>query len=288
MIRFIFLTLVALALTEAARAMPPENFYARKDFQDSAPGSFILQPDAAAFVADLASATVADVEMLLTIVQARPELWKALQNLPSLERRQFQAALQQVHDLEIKLFGIRPRIVFDDTYPRAAFFKFNIADENDPGTIILNLSDPYMVKNPYSALSLLVHETRHAYQLAWARKRGNGAFDRRIAGAFYNAFRAQEVLKGFSFLDFCTLTNEFEAFQFASLFIGRLTGFTVSDPSLGSYASQFHGDGTLKIDLARLHQTWSLTMPDPRKLSEKLYGEFNRREEAQLNELNQK
>jgi hypothetical protein len=224
--------------------------------------------------------------MLLIIVKSRHELWEALQRLPSLNREQLQATLQQVHDLENKLFGTRPRLQFDDKFPQAAFFKFSTANKSDPGTIVLNLTDPYMVRNPYSALSLLVHETRHAYQLAWAHKRNNNAFDKRIAGAFYNAFRAQETMKGFSFLDFCTLTNEFEAFQFASLFISHLTNFTVTDPSLGSFASQFHTDGSLKIDLVQLHQTWSFAMPDPRVLSEKLYNEFNHREEAQMTELN--
>jgi hypothetical protein len=59
------------------------------------------------------------------------------------------------------------------------------------------------------------------------------------------------------------LTSEFEAFQFASLFISRLTNFTVRASSPGAHASQFNSDESLKIDLLQLHQTWSFAMPDP-------------------------
>ena len=57
-----------------------------------------------------------------------------------------------------------------------------------------------------------------------------------------------------SFCDFLTLNNEYEAFQFGNYVVTVLTHGQVDTLGMGTYASQYNKDLSLKIDLPSLFE----------------------------------
>ncbi|SFD38396.1 hypothetical protein [Pseudoalteromonas denitrificans] len=105
----------------------------------------------------------------------------------------------------------------------------------------------------YAALAFLVHETRHSYQF----QLGNTRLKSALVIGYKNAFEVQKLSKAgtLSFSDFLTLLNEYEAFMFGNYVIGKLTHWKVDQSKLGTYASQFNKNSSLKINLLKLHKS---------------------------------
>lgn len=241
---------IALVL-KPAFAAPADRFYANAEFQRQAPAAFVLQPETLPAPKALAREANAERGRFLSLLKTRPDVLDRVNRYPSLSEPQRESLLREVFDLEVRSLGIlAPTLIIEnDRIPGSAFFDFDLSRPG-PGTVILNPRELAKEKNPYAGLLLLIHETRHSAQLQRARQ---GRDD--LARAYGAAFEAQKKLKGFSFCDFMTLMNEYEAFQYANEVFGHLTGFRLDAPDMGSFASQYDGRGLLKIDLLRIAMT---------------------------------
>ena len=239
---------VLVLLWLIAGASHANNFYATPKLQAEAPAAFALQPQGRAFLENALPITHRDATALVDAIRDRPLLAKAIAQWPQLTMAERLPHLRTLFALEWQTLDITPpQLVIDNaSYPgKTVYFDFDI---NNPtsGTVYLN-PDKLAAMAPYASLAFLIHETRHSYQFQLAQQ-GQGA----LAAGYRAAFAAQKQLSGFSFSDFLTLLNEYEAFQFGNLVLGQLTRWQIRMPDMGTYASQFDEHGHLKIDLLAL------------------------------------
>ena len=230
-------------LMEPSREKPLDpRFFASAEKQALAPKAFALQPAALPFLQ--AHDSSADrVALTAALREGVPDL----HNFDQLSWQDKIPVLQRVFDIECKTLGITPPELILSTDAPAAFFEFNL-DKPDPGKVFINPQ-----KNEgFDALLLLVHETRHSKQFQQAFGLIEGA-DPAVAEGFREAFKAQKELSGkLSFVDFCTLLNEYEAFQFANSVVGTLTDGQADTKGMGTLASQFDAQGALRVNLKEL------------------------------------
>lgn len=236
----------------AAPLLAHDKFFANRDIQDQAPGAFALQKQAVAFVHRIDQATRPERDALVDAILAEPELKDAIARWRDLTIEEQIPFLRRIFQIEVKVMKIAaPQLVIQSgIIPGPAFFEF---DPTQPGTgkVILNPAALAKEEDKYASLSLLIHETRHSKQFQMAFPAG-GDFSP-FAKGYEAAFVAQKTLKGkLSFCDFLTLLNEYEAFQFGNYVVGKLTEWKVDMPGMGTYASQYDGDGKLKLDLVKL------------------------------------
>ncbi|MBY5992776.1 hypothetical protein [Ferrimonas balearica] len=244
---------LALALS-APLAQAADPFYANPELQAQAPSAFALQAQARPFLAQAHALTRKQGEALVAAIQAEPELAEAIARWPQLSFDEQRPHLERVFALECALLGITPpELVIDPhSYPgKTVYFDFD-PSRPGPGVVYLN-PQKLAAMPPYASLAFLLHETRHSYQFQLAY-----AEDSVLAQGYRDAFEAQKRLEGFSFSDFLTLLNEYEAFQFGNYVLGRLTDWQVRMINMGTYASQFDGRGTLKMDLLELGEEGDL------------------------------
>ena len=221
-------------------ALDPK-YFANQDLQSQAPEAFALMPEAAEF------------HKAMDNSRERKALAEALKDYPDLQRfdqltwAQKEPLLRRVFDSECKVLGMTPPelIIQDDVVPGPAFYDFNL-DNPDPGKVFLNPKALAKIENGYAPLLLLMHETRHSaqFQRAFMAKEEGPVGD-----GFREAYKAQRALSGYSFVDFTTLLNEYEAFQFANGVVEQLTGGRVDTVGMGTLAGQYDESGKLKTDL---------------------------------------
>lgn len=228
----------------------PDRFYANHSIQSQAPAAFALQREGLQAVQILAVPTQKERKSFIMALRAQPQLIKAIQIFASLKEDERLQVLREVFAIEVAALGIRSPELFikNDSIPgRAAYFDFDLANPDGTGKVILNPKELAKEKNPYTTLLLLIHETRHSAQLQLAHREHSP-----LARSYLAAFQAQKKITGFSFCDFTTLINEYEAFQFANYVVGALTNFQIGILDMGTFASQYSADGQLKIDLLKL------------------------------------
>ncbi len=217
------------------------RYFANQDLQRQAPDAFALMPEAAEF------------HKAMDNSRERDALAEALRKFPELERfdqltwDQKEPLLRQVFDTECKVLGMTPPelVIQDDVVPGPAFYDFNL-ENPDPGKVFLNPKALAKIENGYAPLLLLMHETRHSAQFQRAFINNEAG---PVADGFRAAYKAQRALSGYSFVDFTTLLNEYEAFQFANGVVEQLTGGRVDTVGMGTLAGQYDESGKLKTDL---------------------------------------
>ncbi len=224
------------------------KFFANQQLQAQRPEAFVLQPKLKEFLVSAHQHVLSDAEKLLKEIAKDEALTQAINNWESLSIEQQLPWLKRVFELEIQTFGVTaPKLLIDNhSYPgRMVYFDFDL-NQSAPGAVYLN-PDKLKQQPKFASLAFLLHETRHSFQLQLAAKKKS-----QRALAFKAAFAAQKSLKGFSFSDFLTLANEYEAFLFGNYVLGKLTHWRVDMPNMGTFASQFDSNGKLKIDLIAL------------------------------------
>jgi len=249
------LTAFLIAIPAMADQPLDPRFFANEKTERVAPQAFALQPESAKAVQALLSTTLRNAKELAQAIRADEGLFKAIQSFARLTVEQRVEVLKKVFAYEVKTLKIKaPELIIGpDVTPGSAYFDFD-PDKGGTGRVLINtskfLSDP---KKPLDPLMLLIHETRHSaqFQFAFQPEHQNTP----LAKHFAASFRAQKALSGkLSYLDFMTLLNEYEAFQYGNYAVGLLSRFFADTDDMGSYASQFTIQGALKINLPELHR----------------------------------
>lgn len=287
----LLLTLAALALTACGRAPLPlapahrapaleardakrAKFFANAATQAKAPGAFAVGEDALPFLEAVARQAPPEREALVAAIRADGRLHAAIRRFPALSWEERLPVLKRVLALEAEVMGFEaPPLVIAEGASRAAYFDFDLSR---PGTGTVMLYPEALAKeaNPYTALLLLIHETRHSKQLQLAFAEAPSGDERVLAAGYRAAFTAQKALAGqLSFCDFCTLHHEHEAFQTGNYVVGALTDWKVETADMGVLSSQFDAEGAPRLDLLALAR---------RVEPKRLLPAFNEREEPQF------
>lgn len=259
-----------------AQADLDPKFFARREVMALRPEAFALMP--ASFPALQAMGTESDPkrQALVKALRSDSALHQGIRTFDRLSWEQQEPLLRRVFELECRVLGIVPpelRIA-TDLVKGPAFFDFD-PEKPGSGRVILNPEAIAKEPNKFTSLLLLVHETRHSaqFQLAFDPERAAEP----LAKAYNAAFKAQKQLGGkLNFCDFCTLHNEFEAFQFGNYVVGALTDWRVDTSDMGTLASQYDAHGHLKLDLVALEKQVGRNA---------LLDAFNEREKVQYQEL---
>ncbi len=234
----------------AAEALDPK-FFARQDVQALRPGAFSQMPQALPMLDAIQRESQPRRQALIQVIRQEPDLLGDIRGFGRLGRDRQYAVLKRVFELECRVLGITPpEFALDSTMRGAAYFDFDLTKPG-AGRVLLNPAELAKDPNPYAALLLLVHETRHSAQLQMT-------FDPRHGGenpakGYRAAFEAQKTLsERLNFSEFCSLFNEYEAFQFANYVIGTLSDWEANTLDMGCFSSQYDGHGQLRIDLLAL------------------------------------
>ncbi|WP_160152304.1 hypothetical protein [Microbulbifer sp. ALW1] len=242
---------LAAALFSPAVAADAKIF-ANPQLQQQMPTAFALQPQARGFLQPAFRQTVEQGDALVAAIREDKELAEAIARWPSLTMEQQIPYLKRVFTLEVAVMGVKaPKLLIDDhSFPgRMVYFDF---DPQNPSTGTVYLNPKMLAERPkYESLAFLIHETRHSFQFQHAFSDASDMQDA-VNSGYAAAFKAQKNLKGFSFSDFLTLLNEYEAFLFGNYVLGKLTNWQLDMPDMGTFASQFDQHGKLKIDLIAL------------------------------------
>ena len=241
-----------ISVTSFGEVLNP-RYFANQKVQRLAPEAFALQPETADFHKNLKVSQQAEMDELLNLIAGHPDLLKKIEMFKELEWAHKEEVLREVFALEVEALKIdAPDLIISNSATKnQAYFDFDI-EKPTPGRVLLNPEELQKDPNPYSSLMLLIHETRHSAQFQRAFL-SNDKKD--IIGKFYRAaFTAQKkhADKIRSFCDFLTLNNEYEAFQFGNYVVTVLTNGNVDTLGMGTYASQYNRDLSLKIDLTQL------------------------------------
>lgn len=232
----------------------PSRFFANPEVQKLAPSAFALQKEALEFVKGLEQETRADRHALVNAIRSNAHLKAAVTRWESFTVEEQIPFLREVFALECQTMGITPPelVIQAGITAGPAYFDFDVTKPG-AGRVLLNPDALKKEKNQYASLSLLIHETRHAKQFQMAFPLNSEAPGSIFAKGYRAAFTAQKAITAkFSFCDFLTLLNEYEAFQFGNYVLGELTHWQVDILDMGTFASQYDSQGMLKIDLARL------------------------------------
>lgn len=257
------------------------KYFANESVQRLAPEAFALQPEASAFHKAVGKSSLYERQALITLINKNPKLKEEIIGFGNLDWEKKEIVLRKVFALEVEALKMKaPILIIDTTTIKGeAYFDFDINNPT-PGKVILNPEAIAKDPNPFTALLLLVHETRHSAQFQEAFLSNNA--NNPIAKSYKAAFTAQKEhgSKIISFCDFLTLTNEYEAFQYGNYVISSLVNGAVDTLGMGTYASQFDENLVLKIDLEKLFQAY-----EEGSSQETILNIFNNLEKAQYDIL---
>jgi hypothetical protein len=255
------LFLIHLLLSVVALAQVPNDpsFFANSAIQKMSEEAFVVQAKSIPFLKHQRLALRQDVILLVKSIQSDKALFSAVTSFEKLNLDQKTAVLRRVFAHQIKSLGIAPpALVLDNNFKNDTYFEF---DPTKPttGKVILNPQGLSKMKNPYAPLLFLIHETKHSaqFQMAFSNRTTTSPA---LTQGYRAAFLAQKNLQGkLSYLDFMTLVNEHDAFQYGNAVVALLTNGKSNDPTMGTFASQFDQAGLPKIDLISLfHKTGPL------------------------------
>lgn len=243
------------AATARAQALDPVRFFSNAATEAKAPGAFAPQPEAHAFLEAAASVTQPTRDALVDAIQADATLSDQVARFDKLTWEQQVPVLRSVAALEARVMGFQlpPVEIQTGPNPIPSFFDF---DPAKPGTgkVILYPDAIAKESNKWTALLLTVHEVRHSgqFQLAFGARHRDAA-QQALADGFKASFVAQRAMsKQLTYCDFCSLLNEYEAFQTGNYVVGKLTNWTVDTSDEGCLSSQFDKSGQPIIDLLAL------------------------------------
>ena len=229
------------------------RYFANAEVQRLSPEAFALQPESHDFHKNLEKKITKDMKDLIEIISKDEVLTESILKFSELNWEQKEQVLRQVFALEVKSLNIKsPTLIIDSNYIKGqAFFEFDIENPT-PGKVILNPSEIQKDSNPFTALLLLIHETRHSaqFQEAFLQKGNLSPLKKFYKAAFIAQKKHSDKIR--SFCDFLTLNNEYEAFMFSNYILTVLTKSQVDTLGMGTYASQYNADLTLKINLSEL------------------------------------
>jgi hypothetical protein len=249
----------------------PARFFANPAIERQAPEAFALQPEAHGSLAEIEASVKPARDALVQAVKADKALAAKVAGFDKLAWDAQVPVIRQVVALEAKVMGFTapPLKIQDGPNPIPSYFDFDPA-AGGTGTVILYPASIAQEADKFAALMLAVHEVRHSGQFQLAQAKAPTALGR----GFKAAFQAQHDLKGkLSFCDFCSLLNEYEAFQAGNYVVGTLTGWKADQRDMGCLSSQYDIHGKAKIDL------WALSnQVGPAKLLEA----FNEAEKPQF------
>lgn len=259
---FSFTLVKVIAVISALAVMPSAfadagKFYANEAMQAKSPKAYALSELNQAWLKQAHHIRSQDAKRFFNALKQESQLFASLIDWPNLSFEQRMSLLPKVFAIECQVLQmVCPELVINNSlYPtRAVNFVFDI---KAPGSGLVYLNpDKLKAMETYAPLAFLIHETRHAYQFQLAFNE-----ETLLAQGYREAFTTQAQQAGFSFSDFLTLLNEYEAFQFGNQMIGLLVNWQVDMPNMGTFASQFDAQGKLKIDLlqlAKVNSTMSL------------------------------
>lgn len=261
------------ASSARAETLDPK-FFARQAVQALRPEAFSQMPQAVSMLEAVQRESQPQRQALIQAIRQEPELLQDIRAFGRLSWDRQYVVLKRVFELECHVLGITPpEFALDSTMKGAAYFDFDLATPG-PGRVLLNPALLAKESNPYAALLLLVHETRHSAQLQMTfdpRQRGENP-----AKGYRAAFEAQKALgERLNFSEFCSLFNEYEAFQFANYVVGTLTDWSVDTLDMGCFSSQYDARGQLRLDLLTLS----------RKHGNELLAAFNQGQKKQYQQL---
>lgn len=270
--------LVLLFVLFSNGAFALERYFANEEIQRLAPEAFALQPEASEFHQEIILKAKKERESFLSLIRSDKQLVEKIQKFKDLDWKDKEEVLRQIFSLEVKALGMRaPELIIDNTTIKGqAYFDFDIQNPG-AGRVILNLEEISKDPNPHAGLLLLIHETRHSAQFQEAFEKKGAA-----AKAYKASFSAQKKYqdKITSFSDFLTLINEYEAFQFGNYVVQDLLEGGVDTLGMGTFASQYNQDFTLKIDLPGLFKAQK-----EGQLNDKIINIFNKLEKSQYDIL---
>lgn len=243
----IFLAVAFISFSPLSQANP-DKFYANPDLQSQAPAAFALTESNKLWLKDAHHKREQDAHRFFDALKKEDKLFNSLRKWQSLSFEQRMKLLPSVFQIECQVLEmVCPELVINNSlYPtRAVNFVFDVRFPGS-GLVFLN-PDKLKDMETYAPLAFLIHETRHAYQFQLGFSQ-----ESLLARGYKAAFTAQAELSGYSFSDFLTLLNEYEAFQFGNHVIGLLTDWRIDMPNMGTFASQFNAKGQLKINLIEL------------------------------------
>jgi hypothetical protein len=244
------------AALRAQAAPDPARFFAHADIEAKAPGAFALQAESHAFLEAAASVTQPQRDAFVASIRANSSLAAQVAKFDTLGWDAQVPVLRQVAALEAQSMGfvLPPLVIQSGANPIPSFFDFDPA-KGGTGRVILYPDAIAKESNKWTALMLTVHEIRHSgqFQLAFGATRRDTA-GMALSQGFKAAFVAQKALSHqLSFCDFCSLLNEYEAFQTGNYVVGALTHWTVDTSDEGCLSSQFDATGKPKLDLLALN-----------------------------------
>ncbi|WP_156904764.1 hypothetical protein [Ferrimonas senticii] len=232
-----------------ATVQPPpikaDKFLANQSVQQQAPAAFVLQPQAQAFVRSAGLVTQQQVYELVAAIKQDDLLTARIAQWSDLEQSQRVEVLGQLISLQSRLWHYpEPLLLPVVSSPQQLSGFIPRTPLNGRSEVYLNLLE-LEKQPPLVQLVLLLHESRHAYQLAQTEQAPHSD----LAKGFAAGFAAEQNINPVSFGDIAALTHEYEAHQFANWVIGLLFDWQWYLPSLGSHLSQFNADGSLRADL---------------------------------------
>jgi hypothetical protein len=228
----------------------PVRFFANQTVERMAPEAFALQPEAHGSLAEIESSVKPARDALVQTIKADKALAAKVRGFDKLTWENQVPVIRQVVALEAKVMGFQapPLKIQDGPNPIPSYFDFDPA-QGGTGTVILYPASIAQEADKFAALMLAVHEVRHSGQFQLAQAKAPSALGR----GFKASFQAQHDLKGkLSFCDFCSLLNEYEAFQAGNYVVGTLTGWKADQRDMGCLSSQYDAQGHAKIDLWQL------------------------------------
>ncbi|MDB5096435.1 MAG: hypothetical protein JWM80_856 [Cyanobacteria bacterium RYN_339] len=244
----------AMALQRAAvvatAKADPARFFANSAIERQAPEAFALQPEAHDSLQEIESSVKPARDALITAVRKDKVLAAQVAGFDKLSWDAQVPVIKQVVALEAKVMGFQapPLVIQEGPNQIPSFFEFDVA-VGGTGKVILYPASIAQEADKFAALMLAVHEVRHSGQFQLSQARNGGALGR----GFKAAFKAQHDLKGkLSFCDFCSLLNEYEAFQAGNYVVGTLTNWQADQRDMGCLSSQYDAKGQAKIDLWKL------------------------------------
>lgn len=255
----VMMLLNPLTAPAAEKALDPAKFFANPQIQALAPGAFAVQESAVPVLKALDRIAPAHRNALVAAIRADADLSAEVASFSTIGWPRQLAAIKTIMQLECTAMQAQlpPLVVHgpDEIGRGPAFFEF---EPDQPGTGIVHLWPKALSEepNPYAALLLAIHETRHSwqFQVAFNQKGGGcGISDPALVSGFAAGFRAQKALsRKLSFCDFCTMHHEHEAFQTGNYVVGMLTGWTVDTNDMGVLSSQFDASGLSRIDILKV------------------------------------
>jgi hypothetical protein len=223
-----------------------------------APLAFVLTPASAAFVQALDAAAEPERLELAKRLKADTTITSAIANWSRAGSTGRLAMLRRVAAIEGEVMGCQVPTVTEETSANApsgmlAYFQ---ADSGGVGEITI-YSNAIASGGGYLALSMVVHEMRHAaqYQLVNADQAKLTADQRTLATGYRTAWETVNALGGeskLSYGDYVHLAVEFDAFQAGNQVATLMSGGSFDQRGSGFVDTQYGVGGEPTLDLGTM------------------------------------